>query len=145
MKADKNIENAVMSVLSTMGEVYAQRDKEGLLALMVPDLDAFIFGTGADEKRQGRAEIQAQAERDWAQSEAASMDIGWHLVSAAGPVAWVAADVAFNVTVGGQEMSLPGRLTAVLEQRDGRWLIAQSHFSFPWAEQAEGDSFPTSR
>ena len=143
MKADAKTEKAVMTVLNKMGEAYARRDIEGLLALMVPDPDAFMYGTGADEKRQGLAEIQAQAERDWSQSEAGSMEISWHLVSAVGSVAWVAADMAFKVTIGGEEMGLPGRLTAVLEQREGKWLIAQSHFSFPWAQQAQGESFPS--
>jgi ketosteroid isomerase-like protein len=144
MKADKKTEAAVMAVLNKLGEVYARRDKEGFMALLVPDADVFLYGTGADEKRQGLAEIQAQAERDWSQTEASSVEFGWHLVSAAGQVAWVATDMAFKASIGGQEMTLPGRLTAVLEQRDGQWLIAQSHFSFPWAEQAEGESFPGS-
>jgi hypothetical protein len=43
--------------------------REGFLALLVPDPDVFLYGTGADEKRQGLAEIQAQAERDWSQSD----------------------------------------------------------------------------
>ena len=42
----------------------------------------------------------------------------------------------------GQAMSLPARLTAVFEKRGDRWLIVQSHFSFPAAGQAEGVSFP---
>jgi len=41
-----------------------------------------------------------------------------------------------------QEISFPGRLTAVLEQRKGRWFIMQRHFSVPDREQAEGESFP---
>jgi SnoaL-like domain len=36
---------------------------------------------------------------------------------------------------------LAGRFTTVLEQRDDRWLLVQSHFSLPAAEQAEGRSF----
>ena len=110
---------------------------------MVPDPDLVLLGTGADEKRIGQAEALAQTKRDWAQSETSSLEIGWHLVSSAGTVAWVTADIAFQFKAGGQQMALPGRLTAVLEQRDGKWLIAQSHFSFPTAGQDEGKSFPT--
>jgi ketosteroid isomerase-like protein len=55
-------------------------------------------------------------------------------------VAWVAADGQGQV--GSQEISFPLRMTAVLEQRDGKWLIAQSHISVPSVVQEEGDSVP---
>ena len=43
----------------------------------------------------------------------------------------------------GQDVEPLGRLTAVLEKRHGRWLIVQSHFSMPYAEQAAGQSSPS--
>ena len=46
-----------MAVLNKMGEAYARRDKEAFLDLLVPDSDVFLYGTGADEKRRGLAEI----------------------------------------------------------------------------------------
>ena len=52
-------------------------------------------------------------------------------------------DITFKANVGGQEISFPGRMTAVLEKRLDRWLIAQTHSSCPAPEQAEGESFPT--
>jgi hypothetical protein len=39
-------------------------------------------------------------------------------------------------------MTLPARITFVLEQRGGQWLIVQGHFSFPATGQAEGEAFP---
>ena len=63
-----------------------------------------MYGTGADEKRIGLGEIRTQVERDWAQSESASMVFDWTSVSAVGPVAWVAIDgaVKFRVHAEGQ-------------------------------------------
>ncbi len=143
MKADNKTEAEVIDVLNKAFEAYTQRDIDRLLAFFVPDPDLVMFGTGADEKRVGLTEVKAQAERDWSQSEASSLEFGWHSVSAAGSVAWVASDATFNVKAGGQEMTLPGRMTSVLEKRGDKWLIAQSHISMPVAEQAEGESFPT--
>ena len=142
MKADTKTESAVMAVMNRMAECYTKRDLKGLLAVLAPDPDNVMFGTQADEKRVGLAEIQAQAERDWSQTEAGAIEYGWTLVSAAGSVAWVAADITFKAKVMGQELSLPGRLTAVLEKRGDQWLIAQSHFSLP-APGQEGESFPS--
>ena len=143
MKADAATEAAVTTVLNKLAEGYAKRDLAGILSLLAPDRDAVMFGTGADEKRIGLAEIKAQAERDWSQSEATSLTYGWTSVSAAGSVAWVAADLTFDVKAGGEELSFPGRVTMVLEQRGEKWLIVQSHFSLPAPSQEEGESFPT--
>jgi ketosteroid isomerase-like protein len=141
LKADTKTEEAVLAVLKRMAEGYSKRDLDGILALFLPDPDVIMYGTGADEKRVGLSEVEAQVKRDWAQSEATSMVLDWHSISAAGPVAWMAADMAFKAKVGGDEITLPGRLTTVLERRGEDWLIAQAHFSFPAGGQAQGQSF----
>ena len=143
MKADAQTESAVMSVLERFAENYAKRDLEALLALYAPDSDVIMYGTGADEKRVGLAEIKAQVERDWSQSDATSITYNWTSVSAAGSVAWVAADMTFQVQIGGQKLTLVGRLTSVLENRGSEWLMVQGHYSLPATAQAEGESFPT--
>ena len=56
-------------------------------------------------------------------------------------MAWVAGRATVQARVDGQDLTLTGRFTAVLEQRQGRWLLMQTHFSLPAAEQAEGRSF----
>ena len=89
MKADVKTEAAVKSVLDKVAEGYAKRDLALLQAAFAPDPDVVMYGTGADEKRIGLAEIQVQAERDWSQTEAATVTYGWTSVSAAGSVAWV--------------------------------------------------------
>lgn len=142
MKADAQTEAAVMAVLEHYTQAYEHRDMMELLANFAPDPDVLIIGTGADEKRVGLAEIRKQAERDWAQSEAASFEWGWSSVSAAGSVAWLAAEAVVAAQVGGQAVHLPIRFTAVLEQRGDTWLWVQMHASFPAQEQAAGESFP---
>lgn len=62
-------------------------------------------------------------------------------ISAAGPVAWAAA-ASFELTIGDQAMSLPARITYVLEKRGEQWLMVQAHFSLPAAGQEEGELFP---
>jgi ketosteroid isomerase-like protein len=142
MKADAATEAAVRAVLDTFAERYARRDLEGLLALHAPDPDVMMYGTGADEKRVGLAAIQAQLERDWAQTEASALKYGWTSISAAGSIAWAATDATFQVRVRGREQSFPVRMTWLLERRGDQWLIVHAHDSFPASEQAEGQSFP---
>jgi hypothetical protein len=111
------------------------------MACFAPDADVVMYGTGADEKRVGPDQIRLQAERDWSQSDEVSLGLDWVSVSAAGPVAWAAVDATFSVRAGGESMSFPARLTTVLENRSGDWLLVQAHFSFPAAGQEEGQSF----
>lgn len=143
MKADAKTEAAVMSIMNRLFEAYMSRDMDSVLSCHTPDPDLVAIGTGVDEKSLGLDEVRTYLERDFAQSEAISMEVGWSQVSAAGSVAWVAGDAIIHIRVGGQEISFPGRFTAVLEQREGRWFIMQRHFSVPNPEQAEGQSFPT--
>jgi ketosteroid isomerase-like protein len=143
MKADARTEAAVMSSLNRFIEAIASRDTDRVLSCFAPDPDLVLIGSGVDEKRLGLNELKMHFERDWAQSEAISIELGWNSVSAAGSVAWVAGDAIVHAEVSGQEISLLGRFTAVLEQRKGRWLLMQFHFSMPNSEQAEGESFPT--
>lgn len=142
MKAPSDIESAVRSVLDQFAMAYADRDVSRLRMTFAADADVLVYGTGADEKCVGLAEIERHVLRDWAQSEKASITLGRTSVSSAGAVAWVASDVTFNVTAGGSAVTMPGRLTAVLERRAEEWLLVQTHFSLPATGQSEGDSFP---
>ena len=142
MKADAKTEAEVVAVLNRFMETYQKRDIEGLIALTVPDDDLFLFGTGNDEKRIGREQFRYQAERDWSQMEELAFNFTSHHISAAGSVAWVASEGLGQGRAGDQELQFPLRMTSVLEQRDGAWLLAQSHVSVPVAGQEAGDSVP---
>jgi ketosteroid isomerase-like protein len=129
--------------MNRLVDSYKMRDMEALAACFAPDSDVIMYGTGADEKRVGLKEIRFQAQRDWAQSDAISMVFNKTSVSAAGPVAWVASDGSFQIRAGGQEFAAPARLSLVLEERDGDWLVVHAHFSVPATGQEQGDSIPT--
>jgi ketosteroid isomerase-like protein len=142
MKADAKTEAAVLAVMDRFMASYRGRDLDGLLATTVPDDDLLLYGTGIDEKRVGRDAFRFQAERDWAQTETLDFKFDRPHISAAGPVAWVAADGLGRGVVSGQEFTFPMRFTAVFEQRGDQWLMAQSHISLPAAGQEAGDSVP---
>jgi uncharacterized protein (TIGR02246 family) len=142
VKAEPAIEAAVMHVVTQFAQAFAERDLDRTLALLAPDPDVVFIGTGADEKRVGLTEIKALLERDFAQLDDISLEIGWHSVSAAGSVAWVTGDLHIQATTAGQETSLQARSTTVLERRGDRWLIIQSHNSLPAAGQEAGQALP---
>lgn len=142
MKADPKTAHDVTKAFDEFREAYRQRDVKTLTGLLSPDADVMLVGTGADELRVGVDGIRTQAERDWDQTDAAAMHVTPREVSASGNVAWLTALGEFHVTADGGEARVPIRVTAVLEHRERRWLIAQMHFSAPLAEQPDGRSFP---
>ena len=141
MNASPQTHAAVQATLQQWKDAYTQRDLDRALAVIAPDDDVVGIGTGPDEWRVGPEEFRAQIERDFAQSEALKVSYEPLVVSEAGPVAWVAGRATVQARIDGQDLTLTGRFTAVLEQRGGRWLLMQTHFSLPAAEQAEGRSF----
>ena len=142
MKANGKTAAGVQATLNKFMESYKKRDIDGLMSLLGPDDDIFLFGTGMDEKRVGREQFKFQAERDWSQTDALGFNVTWQQISAAGPVAWVAGEGLGQGKAGGQTFEFPFRMTAVLEQRGDDWFLVQSHISLPSPGQEEGDSVP---
>jgi len=137
MKADVKTEAEVMTTLNRFIKAYQDKDLAGILKLFAPDPDVVFYGNGEDEKSIGIAGIREQAEHDWSLPTSVSLEIKWSLVSAAGSVAWLAADLEIHAGVEGMEMRLPARLTAVLEKRAGEWLFMQWHSSLPTVEEPQ--------
>jgi len=142
MKADAKTEAEVMDTINKFNEAYVSKDLDGALKFLAPDPDGVFIGTGLDEKRLGLEEVKRQLKRDFAQSDDLSWDSGWHTVSAAGKVAWVAGDLTLHAKIGGRKITLPMRSTTVLEKRKGKWLVVQLHNSMPYPEQKARQSFP---
>lgn len=137
MKADGKTEAEVMNVLKRFIKAYHDKDLSSMLKLFAPDPDVVFYGNGDDEKSIGITGIREQAEHDWLQSASVSLEVKWSSVSSAGAVAWLAADIEIRAGVGGLEMSLPARLTAVLERRANEWFFVQWHSSLPTVEDQE--------
>lgn len=104
------------------------RDFEGGRALCLPDMIA--FGTFAPVV-QG---VDRVIEEQWRQVWPTIRDFTIRVADARGAVvgdhAWVATPWdSLGIRADGTTFARPGRLTIVLERRDGRWLARHTHFS----------------
>jgi ketosteroid isomerase-like protein len=143
MRADPKTEAEVVNIVKQCFEAFTKKDLDRILAFCVPDADLVLIGTGGDERGVGIAEVRKILGRAITQFEEASFEFSWHSVSAAGPVAILAADVTLHVKTNGRQIIEQLRLTVVLEQRGDRWSIVQWHDSLPAAGQKEGQAFAT--
>jgi ketosteroid isomerase-like protein len=91
----------------------------------------------------GRTALARGLDRDLSQAGEISFRFETPQISRLGDVAWLAARASVTAEIEGALLTLPGRVTAVLVHQGGRWAIAQSHFSMPAADQAEGQPFPS--
>ncbi len=143
MRADKKTEAEVISSINKFLEAYSRRDLEGTTTLLAPDQDTLLIGTGIDEKILGIENARKQIKRDYDQASDISIKLGPVAVSASGPVAWTYADSIWRIKLRDQDMIYNWRWTMVLEKRQGKWLIVQSHLSAPAQGQSEGQSYPS--
>lgn len=80
----------------------------------------------------------------FAEIDAPTITWTWRQVSVQGATsAWVAADASVAVTVQGQELHFPLRMTIVLERRAGAWKWVHHHAAVPNARQATDMSSST--
>jgi ketosteroid isomerase-like protein len=140
MEADAKTKAEVLKTIREMWKAYGRLDVNRVLDSYAPDPDIVVFGSGIDEVYVGPNQAKRGLKRDFAQTRSAKVRI-----SAAGRVAWLAANCLFTAHVAGCDVDMAGRLTAVFEKRRGSWLIVQSHFAMPYAGQAAGQSFPGAR
>jgi uncharacterized protein (TIGR02246 family) len=132
---------AISKVLDEFVAAYTAKDVDAVSRLFTRDRDAVMVGTGADEIRIGPEQIRAQIERDLSQAERIELHLGDLRVSGRGDVAWAFAQPVVTATVGGQEMRMPMRMTLVLVDENGQWLIHSGHLSVALADQQAGESF----
>ncbi|MHB8771311.1 MAG: nuclear transport factor 2 family protein [Syntrophales bacterium] len=145
MQADAKTKAEVLKTVREMWKAYARMDADGVLSFYAPDPDTVVIGSGADEVYVGPKQAKRGLKRDFTQARRVKVALAKVRVSAAGKVAWLAANCLFSAYVAGCTVEMAGRLTMILEKRKGTWLILQSHFAMPYAGQAKGRSFPGAR
>jgi class 3 adenylate cyclase/ketosteroid isomerase-like protein len=143
VKPDKETEAAVIGCVDSLAEAYSRADTNAFIGLFAPDPEVTLIGTGRDERVVGISQIRALIERDWSQTDAATLEHSRVDVWASGYIAWIDCDLTWRAVQGGEQLTFEGRMTAVLAKRRDKWLFVQMHVSLPAAGQDEGSSWPT--
>lgn len=142
MEANEQVKNAVFKLLEKYSQGYQDKDIEGMLKLFVPEDDLVVIGTGFDEWIKGSEELRCGFERDLEQATRIRVKYRDVTISASGQVAWLSCHMNMEAHVNGQEIYLPGRLSAVVEEKNNEWLFAHLHYSLPAMDQEEGKAYP---
>lgn len=129
MKADQKTQVEVTQAFKAMFEAYKKKDFQTILTCWSPDLDLVAIGVCDDKKAVGPEQLAENLTYEWAKYDVSSIGVKNFLVSAAGLIAWVCADIYLQGKRFEGDFELHTRLTGVMEKRNGRWLWVQMHMS----------------
>jgi len=141
-KADPQTEKEVKEFLEGYSKAYAQKDVAAIMAMIGQDADVSFVDSDSERPVQGPDLIKAAYEREFGQVKSAAIKFPWVAVSSKGDVAWFTAQCVAEVETREGKMTVPANWTGVLEKRGGKWLLMQSHLSFPFPESSEGPPEP---
>ncbi len=128
MRLEAKKESNVSAALQYFADASVLRDLQILLDRFIKEADFVQYGSDADEN-SGRSGTDIPA-----------IKFNWTSISGKDNSVWAAADGTFKFSAGGKEFSAAVRITLVLEYRDRRWFIVQSHYSLPAAGQFDQNS-----
>ena len=133
-KADPQMEKEVTEFLDSHAKAYEGKDIAGIMALIAPDKDVILIDADSEKPVIGPAEIKAAYEREFAQIKSAKLKYTSTWIGGKGDAAWFSAQCEVSVDTGEEKITLPAHWSGVLEKRNGKWLLVQSHLSFPMPE-----------
>src|SRR5208337_4563947 len=136
VRADAKTEQEVKDFLTQYGAAYDKKDVGALMRMIVPEESVVFFE--ADEKGRyvGPNQIRAAYEDNLNPVKSVKSEYKRTSVGSKDDVAWFATEVLYNVDTGKEKFKELGRWTGVLEKKNGKWLLIQSHFSFPPEEES---------
>ncbi|HZB97087.1 MAG TPA: nuclear transport factor 2 family protein [Candidatus Sulfotelmatobacter sp.] len=143
MRADDDVEAAVIGVLDELSKQVSNKDVDGVCRLFTEDEDVIWMGGEAEELAQGPEALKELLTKTFQQPPTYVIRWRTRLVSAKGDVAWVVANPTVHIRVGDEEVRAPFRVSAVLVYRSGEWKLIVFHSSEPSpAEQAPAEPDP---
>ncbi|MBI5251679.1 MAG: nuclear transport factor 2 family protein [Desulfomonile tiedjei] len=127
--ADPQTETEVKAFLDNYALAYEKKDFAAITAMIAPDADVVFVDPGPKGRYVGPEQIKKSYENDFTQFKSLSTKYTWISVGAKGDLAWFTAESISAVDMGEEKLNVPARWTGLLEKRQGKWVLIQSHFS----------------
>ena len=128
----------IKSVLNQFNKVFETEDIQLLSEITAHDEDMVSFGTDAVERWVGWESFKEAIQKQFDTLENTKISAKDQVlkISQSIDVAWFSYIMDAQAELQGDQINLEGiRVTGVLEKRDSKWVIVQSHFSVPVAGQ----------
>lgn len=127
--SDPQIEKEVKEFLDKYAVAYEKKDLTAIMAMIAPDADVVFVDPGPKGLYKGTEQIKKSYENDFSQFKSMSTKYTGVMIGGKGDLAWFVAESMSAVDMGEEKFNVPARWSGLLEKRDGKWLLIQSHFS----------------
>lgn len=134
--AEKEQVNTVLNINIKASET---KDIAAISNVYAHDSDMIVFGTDLAERFVGWENLEKALKEMFAAFDDASYEVSNKTIKIgkSGDVAWFTEIQDIKLIVNEEQLEIKNaRHTGVLEKRDGKWVIVQSHFSLPVEGQA---------
>jgi uncharacterized protein (TIGR02246 family) len=124
----------VTAVIDQFWQSFETQDISLVSEVMAHDPDMVVIGTDASERWVGYEAFETAMEEQFAAMESLQTSLHHETfrIHHFGEVAWYSGVADFKGISLGEDFEFADlRVTAVLEKRDGRWVIVQYHGSMP--------------
>jgi ketosteroid isomerase-like protein len=126
---DPQIEKEVKQFLDDYMKAYEKKDLAGVMAMVAPDDNVVFVDPGPKGRYVGPEQIKKSYEQDFAQFKSLATKYTWTSIDGKGDLAWFVTELTSEVDLGDEKFSLPARWSGLLEKRQGKWLLIQSHYA----------------
>ena len=129
----------VNAVLDACNKGWETQDIAAISNVYAHDSDMITFGTDLVERFVGWEDLEKSLKEMFTAFNEVTYEISNRTIKIgkSGDVAWFTEIQDIKLIVNEEKIELKnGRNTGVLEKRDGKWVIVQSHFSLPVEGQA---------
>ena len=129
----------INAVLDLCNKGWETQDLAIISNVYAHDSDMIVFGTDLAERFVGWEDLEKSLKKMFASFNDVTYKISNRTIKIEndGDVAWFTEIQDIKLKVEEEDIELKnGRNTGVLEKRDGKWVIVQSHFSLPIEGQA---------
>lgn len=137
LAADPAVEKEIKAVLNAYAAAFEKKDVNAIMSLVAPDPNVVFIDSDTEQPFIGPENIKNAYVRDFSRMESGTLKYSGTSVGSKGDIAWFATALSASVVVENEKMTVPAQWSGVLEKRGGKWLIVQSHFSFPMVEEPE--------
>lgn len=128
--ADAQIEQEIKETLKRYAEAYEKRDVKALVGFFSTDPNVIMIDGISEFPIVGIDQIKITFDRDFSQIQASRIEYTKTYVGGKGDTAWFTTSLIGHIKVENQESPIPALWSGVMQKKDGRWFIMQSHFSY---------------
>lgn len=125
-------ENEVRGFLNRQIKAFDNRDINALMEMLTPDASAVMLGNGPDDRWVGPEAIKKAYQQQMAQYVSEKITLHGTTIGVKDTTAWFTTQARIlkkAVTKGRTTLLI--NWSGVLQKREGKWLLVQSHFSLP--------------